>query len=62
MYAKMLEDQERARADRLAATYAQAEKKVANLELNIASKQLTIGPFKDSATLDSRLEFCFAFC
>lgn len=30
-YAKMLEDQERARSDRLAATYAQAEKKVANL-------------------------------
>jgi len=31
MYAKMLEDQERAREERLAKTYAQAEKKVANL-------------------------------
>lgn len=31
MYVKMLEDQEKARSDRLAATYAQAEKKVASL-------------------------------
>jgi len=31
LYAKMLEDQERARAERLAATYAAAEQKVANL-------------------------------
>merc|ERR1719414_875781 len=30
-YAKILEDQENARAAKLAATYAQAEKKVANL-------------------------------